>query len=229
MTGSPAGNADLVPPELAQRLLDEARAWSRARPLVVGIAGPSGVGKSTLTRAVRELLAAADLGVRTISVDDFFKHPRERALFGEWSPDHVRFEELRRVLGCIAAGESAVETEQYRRLPEKSLYPWTIDLAGVCVVVLEGLYAVSDELRLGGLLEFVDLPVFIDGDEKDRKRWRFEQEAAKPISKDAAAMEKHWQEGIVPDTRDNVLPSRANARILLRVDSDHRLRVERMS
>lgn len=28
------------------------------------------------------------------------------------------------------------------------------------------------------------------------------------VSKDAAAMERHWQEGIVPDTRDNVAACR---------------------
>ena len=62
--------------------------------------------------------------------------------------------------------------------------------------------------------------------DEDRKRWRFEQEAAKPISKDAQRMEKHWSEGIIPDTRDNVMPSRANATILLRVDSEHRFQIE---
>lgn len=212
--------------EIETRLLDAVRQWSGRRPYVVGIGGPSGVGKSTLADRFRQLLEDAGHHVLTVGVDDFFKDPREREQLGEWGPDHVRLGELRRVLDHIVAGNSSpVEVMQYRRVPKKGLYPWTIALDGVSVLILEGLYAISSERRLGSLHEVVDLPVFIDAAEEDRKRWRFEQEAAKPVSKDPGAMGKHWGEGIVPDTRDNVMPSRVNAAILLWVDSKHRIQL----
>lgn len=214
-------------PQLENQLLDAVRSWSGSRPFVIGIGGPSGVGKSTLAHGVRESLGHAGHRVLIIGVDDFFKDPREREKLDEWGPDHVRFGELRRVLDHIVASDQGpLETMQYRRVPEKALYPWTIVLENISVVVLEGLYAISSDPGLGSLLDVVDLPVFIDAADEDRKRWRFEQEAAKPISKDAQHMERHWSEGIIPDTRNNVMPSKVNAAILLCVDSKHRFQIE---
>ncbi len=215
-----------IPPRIETRLLNAVRRWPGNRPFVIGIGGPSGVGKSTLAHGIRWLLERADHRVLIIGVDDFFKDPRDREKLGEWGPDHLRLCELRRVLDHIVAGDRGpLETMQYRRLPEKALYPWTITLDDIGVVVLEGLYAVSSDPGLGSLLDVVDLPVFIDAADEDRKRWRFEQEVAKPVSKSAAHMEKHWAEGIIPDTRDNVMPSRVNAAILLRADSEHQFQI----
>ena len=216
-----------IPLELETRLLDDVGRWSETRPFVVGIGGPSGVGKSTLAHGIRALLEGADHRVLIIGVDDFFVDPLERDRLGEWGPEHVRFTELRRVLDHIVAGNTnSIETMQYRRVPVKALYPLTIALEDIGVVLLEGLYAISSEPRLGSLLEVVDLPIFVEAREADRKRWRFQQEEAKPVGKSAALMEKHWLEGIVPDTRDHVMPSRTNAHMLVCVDAQHHLHVE---
>jgi D-glycerate 3-kinase len=43
-----------------------------ARPLVIGVQGPQGAGKSTMTRALLEVLPALGLSGITVSIDDFY-------------------------------------------------------------------------------------------------------------------------------------------------------------
>jgi len=47
-------------------------AQQAARPLVIGIQGPQGAGKSTMTRALLDALPALGLSGITVSIDDFY-------------------------------------------------------------------------------------------------------------------------------------------------------------
>ncbi|PZR34217.1 kinase [Caulobacter segnis] len=66
---------------LHQPLAARIAGWaSEARaPLVVGICGPQGSGKSTLTALVARLLAARDLKVAVLSIDDLYLTQADRA------------------------------------------------------------------------------------------------------------------------------------------------------
>lgn len=60
---------------LYRTVLDFCRAQLAAqskRPLVIGIQGPQGAGKTTLTRALLEALPAYGLSGTTVSIDDFY-------------------------------------------------------------------------------------------------------------------------------------------------------------
>ena len=215
-----------IPPLLWETVAERIRAHAPARPFVIGLAGRSGAGKSTLAHSIAtQLRSRQGYEALVLGVDDFFKHPDERRLLGEWGPEHVRIEEARRVLTEITARNPAIETLKYSRQPAKDLYPWKIDASGVDIVLFEGLYAISSEKRLGAFVDFVNLAVFLRVTEVDSKRWRFQQEEEKPVSKSPAEMEKHWTEGIVPDTVDNVLPSGVNADIVIEVDAERHLTI----
>ena len=65
---------------VAERLVAEVQArWNKARrPLLLGLAGAQGSGKSTVAEAVRAGLAQAGLGVAALSLDDLYLSRRAR-------------------------------------------------------------------------------------------------------------------------------------------------------
>lgn len=56
-----------------------ARAAGHAGPFIVGVCGPQGSGKSTLTAIVRELLTARDRSAAVLSLDDVYLRRADRA------------------------------------------------------------------------------------------------------------------------------------------------------
>ncbi len=197
----------------------------RGKPFVLALAGPSGVGKSTLARALAQYFEAAGRRAEVLAMDDFFAAPEVRGRLGEWGPDHMRFDALEAVLSAYRAGQPSPQVLRYQRVPHPHLVPWVPALVGADLLVFEGLYTLSSAAECGALLRHVDLGLFLDAALEHVKRWRFDQEAAKPKGRDPQAMERHWQLGILPDTRDRVLPSRANAAMVLQKDHAHRWRL----
>jgi uridine kinase len=196
-------------------------------PFIIGIAGPSGVGKTTIAQAIEKHLTARGRIVVRIGMDDFFVSPEERKRLDEWGPDHVRLSELAGILSSIRDGGRSFDVLRSVRRPRRAMVSWNMDLAGVDVILFEGLYALSSDPALGALVRFVDLGIYLSARIEDVKHWRFEQEADKPDARLADAMEKHWQEGILPDIERHVAPSEANADWIVTMEPDHRFRVTR--
>jgi uridine kinase len=196
-------------------------------PFIIGIAGPSGVGKTTIAGAIEENLVGRGRKVFRIGMDDFFVSPEERSKLDEWGPDHVRLSELSTVLESIRMGTRTFDVNRSVRRPKRAVVRWTIDLAGIDVILLEGIYVLSSDAALGALGRFVDLGIYLRGTIQDIKRWRFRQEAEKPDARSADAMEKHWREGIAPDIARHVASSEATADWIFTLETDHRFRATR--
>lgn len=215
------GTGDLV----MARLLSLLPA-TKNRPAIVAVAGPSGVGKSRLAARLASHLVDSGYSAHVLGMDDFFYSKEYRNSLGEWGPDHVRFHDLERVLTAVTEGNPIPVVKRYLRKPKAHLKSWLPDLADRDVVVFEGLYALSQDIECGNLGRFADIKVFLDAPDQLLKKWRFEQEAAKPAGRDNQAMEHHWREGIAPDTRDRVRPSGKDAHIRLGKDTEHRFTIE---
>lgn len=123
------------------------------KPFIVGIAGGTASGKSTLTRWLEGELAGQS--VKTFHMDDYFK------------PDDVRPKAAAHVTGKIYYDDNCPETIYAGQLRE--------DLAravgqGYGIILVEGLFA----LWYDWLYEQLDLKIFIDcqADERIVRRLR---------------------------------------------------------
>jgi uridine kinase len=131
------------------------------RPLVIGIAGGSGSGKSTVARRVAESLGGAS--VAFIDMDAYYRNfsqlPLAERRRVNWDhPDAFDYDLLVQQLGTLAEG----------RAIEKPVYDFVAHLrsartervAPADVVVLDGILLFADER----LRELCDVKVFVDAE-----------------------------------------------------------------
>jgi uridine kinase len=145
--------------------------WASASPLVIGIAGGSGSGKTTIAEA----LADAIDGVTFIRHDDYYRHRPEltleqRALLNYDHPDSLETDLLARHLGMLRDGQPidkpTYDFTNHMRSEE------TITIAPAPVVVIEGILVLAaPELR-----DHMDLKVFVDTDADLRLARRLERD-----------------------------------------------------
>lgn len=190
-------------------------------PFIIGIGGSAGVGKSTFASSLGQFLANKGQKNILLSIDDFFKNPTERKELSEWGPQHVRIQEIRRILQLIKTGQKLIRTKRYKRKAIKEFSSWEISLRGIDLVIFEGIYAINDSKHLGKFSDFMDLAIYLKASLENIKCWRFQQEYQKPRGRNQEEMEKHWREGILPDFYHNIAPTEDNADIVIQVDSEH--------
>jgi uridine kinase len=131
------------------------------KPLVVGIAGGSGSGKSTVARRLTEALQGAS--VAFIDMDAYYRNfahlaMEERRRINWDHPDAFDWELLLEQLRALAAG-LPVEKPVYDFVTHTRA-PATVPLAPVDVIVIDGILLFTDER----VRELCDVKVFVDAD-----------------------------------------------------------------
>ncbi|MBE0340182.1 uridine kinase [Paenibacillus sp. 28ISP30-2] len=130
--------------------------------LIIGIAGGTGSGKSTVARAVVERLGSNK--VTFISQDNYYKdHSHlshdERALVNYDHPFAFDNELLIEHLQCLKKGQ-ATHAPVYDFTVHARSTDKTVELLPNHIVMLEGLHVLSDEK----LRQLLDIKVFVDTD-----------------------------------------------------------------
>ena len=133
--------------------------------LIIGIAGGTGSGKTTVVRKIMERLPEGEVGV--ISQDSYYKdsshvpvEDRQKINFDE--PAAFDWDLLLEHLKELDAGR-AIEMPTYSYLT-CTRQEETVPLAAHDVVLVEGILVLSDER----LREMMDVKVFVDADADER-------------------------------------------------------------
>ncbi|WP_290653727.1 phosphoribulokinase [Aquisalimonas sp.] len=147
-------------------MLDSAR-----RPILVGVAGDSGSGKTTYTQGIRRLLGN-DM-VTSIPLDGYHRENRaQRRRSGRLplDPANNHLDLVKEHLRALRAGKP-VEVPIYNHQTGCFDAPQIVRPAPV--VVIEGLHALYEHLR-----PLLDFTLYVDADRDVKWRWKFERDVS---------------------------------------------------
>jgi type I pantothenate kinase len=220
-------------------------------PFVIGIAGSVAVGKSTTARILKELLARwpSSPKVDLITTDGFL-HPnailrRENLMERKGFPESYDIGALLRFLSAIKAGEPNVQAPRYSHLTYDVLPNECTVVDRPDILIFEGINVLqSRDLPADGKIvpivsDFFDFSIYIDADESLIHNWYVErfmklrQTAFRDpnsffhryaaVGEDAARAiaEGLWENINLKNLRQNILPTRPRADLILRKGSNH--------
>lgn len=222
-------------------------------PFIIGVAGSVSVGKSTTSRVLRELLARwpASPKVDLITTDGFL-HPNsvleQEGLMGKKGfPESFDRPRLLKFLSDIKAGKRYVKAPVYSHFYYDVMPGHTVTVDKPDILIVEGLNVLQTrELPKDGravpfVSDFFDFSVYIDADEQLLEDWyverfmRLRETAFRDPSSyfhrysridDAEALEtalRIWREINLLNLRENILPTRPRADLILTKDRSHRI------
>jgi type I pantothenate kinase len=220
-------------------------------PFIIGIGGSVAVGKSTTARILRELLTRWPSGPKVdLVTTDGFLYPNavlaaEGLMERKGFPESYDVAALLAFLTDIKAGKARVSAPVYSHLAYDIVPGETITLDRPDILILEGLNVLQprdlpkDGKAIPFVSDFFDFAVYLDADEESLKRWyveRFmslrETRFRDPRSyfrsyaelSDAEAervAEGLWERINLINLRENILPTRPRADLILRKGADH--------
>jgi type I pantothenate kinase len=234
----------------ARQLHDRTRGFLRSSsdttPFVIGVAGSVAVGKSTVARLLRELLARWEdtPKVELVPTDGFLlpnaELERRGILARKGFPESYDRRALLRFVTAVKSGAGEVRApfyshEAYDIVPDAEVVVHRPD-----ILIVEGLNVLQPPMRTGlAVSDLFDFSVYVDARTTDIEDWYverfrrlqtaafssprsyFHRYAALGPEEARATASTIWHEINEPNLRENVLPTRSRARLVLRKAQDH--------
>lgn len=222
-----------------------------ATPFIIGIAGSVAVGKSTTARLLRALLGRwpNTPKVELVTTDGFLLPNavlREEGLMERKGfPESYDLPSLLAFLADIKAGKSVVSAPVYSHLSYDIVPGETVKVERPDILIVEGLNVLQtsrlpkDGRAVPFVSDFFDFSVYIDAEEEVLRQWYLERflrlrETAfrdpqsyfhryASITDDEAVAfaEGLWSRINLVNLRENIIPTRPRAQLILRKSQDH--------
>ncbi len=223
-------------------------------PYVIGVAGSVAGGKSTTARILKTLLSRwpSHPKVDLVTTDGFLMPnavlEREGLMNRKGFPESYDLQRVLRFMSDIKSGESDVEAPLYSHLTYDVLPDQTQLINQPDILILEGINVLQtgrparDGRGIPNTSDFFDFSIFIDAEEADLRQWYIERFFSlrdgafkNPKSyfhryaslSNAEAREfamRIWTTINLVNLRENILPTRPRADLVLRKGSDHKVR-----
>jgi len=220
---------------------------SPGTPFVIGVAGSVAVGKSTIARLLRELLARWDDTPRVeLITTDGFLYPnaeleRRGLMERKGFPESYDRRALLRFVSQVKSGAREVRSPFYSHLHYDIVKDAEIVVRQPDVLIVEGLNVLQPATaghRLA-VSDLFDFTVYVDARTPDIARWYtdrflslqqgaftnprsyFHRYSTLSTEEAKAKAGDIWKRINEPNLVNNILPTRARASLVLRKDSDH--------
>ena len=221
----------------------------RHTPFIIGVAGSVAVGKSTTSRVLKELLQRnpETPKVELIATDGFLlplaELQKKGLLERKGFPESYDRRALLRFVSRIKSGISPVSAPVYSHLLYDRVAGETHDVTSPDVVIIEGLNVLAPPATDSALAvsDLFDFSIFVDARTSDIAGWYeqrflalqrsafsdprsyFHKYASLEESEARAEARRLWQHINEPNLRDNILPTRPRASLILQKEADHRI------
>ncbi len=227
--------------------------WSRHTPFVIGVAGSVAVGKSTVSRLLRELLRRwpETPQVELVTTDGFLYPNAELERRGlmerKGFPESFDRRRLLDFLEEVKGGADAVQAPVYSHLAYDILEGEHIEVRNPDVLIVEGLNVLAPAvLQQDGepslaVSDFFDFSIYVDAETPHVRQWYvdrflklrrtafadpasyFHRYASLDDDAAVARAQQIWDDINEPNLLENVLPTRSRATLVLGKDADHRV------
>ena len=216
-------------------------------PFIIGVAGSVAVGKSTVSRLLKELLSRWEgtPKVEMITTDGFLYPNAELERRGimdrKGFPESYDRMALLQFVADVKSGVAEVSTPVYSHLVYDIVEGQRNTVSNPDVLIVEGLNVLQSpgQGQYLALSDFFDFKIYVDADTKNIAQWfidRFEKlretaftnpasyfhrYAEMPYEKALDRANEIWATINLPNLIENILPTRSRATLVLHKGSEH--------